>query len=93
MEFHTSTVLEAFNRIFSIRFDTADIDFGLHNSKSGASFTLSIGPLHFAYTNLNIMGQYIAQQLKEIDNEFNSTREIREIGQDDEEHGQERILH
>jgi hypothetical protein len=91
MNFHSSAVLEAFNRMFSIRLDAAYIDLGFYKSKSGASYTLSIGILHFSYVNLNKMSEFIENTIKEM--EFDDgTGENGEDFQVAETDG-ERVLH
>jgi hypothetical protein len=91
MNFHASAVLEAFNRIISLRLDTADFEFGLHRSKSRASYTLSMGILHFSCTNLNKMSEFIQQSIKEMqfDDRTGENGETQQVI----ETGGERVLH
>jgi hypothetical protein len=63
MELNFSGHLSCFNRIFSLRFDISDITFGITKSKSGATAVLSCGPLHFGYSNITKMTEFLTASL------------------------------
>jgi len=85
---------EMFHRILYVRFDIMDWNLKVVRTKSGGGITVDLGPLHLGYSNVDKVRQYFKELLdKELNNEFDLSREIGEVGQTDENGGENRIIH
>jgi hypothetical protein len=85
---------EMFHRILHFRIDIMDWNLGFVRTKSGGGITVDLGPLHLGYSNVDKVQQYFKELLdKELNNEFDLSREIGEVGQNDESGGENRIIH
>mgnify|MGYP003351895064 FL=1 len=86
--------IELFSRIFHARIDFRDWALSLSPSRSGAAITLSIGPVHFGYSNLLKLQKYFETLIDEsLPDEFDFSGDTREAGQSTETSEEERVVH
>ncbi len=93
MQILASVHVEMLSRMMSLRFELNDWALGIKKSRSGASFVASLGPIHFAYSNINKMMAALSDMVAESEAEYDRTRENGTNYEVAETESGERVLH
>lgn len=78
MIFHS--YFEIFDRLFSVRFDPKDWLFNI--TKTRASLTLYLGPLHLTYTNHNVLHLQLRDMINSLDDDF-ANYQVKDMNEQD----------